>query len=280
MIRFEYDNIDSESVILEFKCCYCKHNIITKILQVPEMNLNDMESSNMLSHNIVCKCGKKYTIQIYNGVYGYGIVEELEYDQDSVLVHEITGYPLGKNTIFIDIIHSISTMKSIVNEIEEKEITERTYLYNLILINLTSLIDSYLKIRIEPIILSEESLISRFIHVFKNRKKNESERDYIKRYFESHSFQSLLNQQKLLFGVLQIRTKYEFPRELNSLIIIRNLLVHRNGIHTDGYVYKVTKNQLLNYIQIVKQYIVELNRLVMNYETEIAVRRYLNNYSK
>lgn len=276
MRRFDYDNIEAEELLLEFRCYNCDKIIKTEKLKVPEMNLENVDSPNQLSYFVNCPCGNSYSIVLYNGVYAnYGTIRGLKDDYE-VVVHEVPAYPYGKKTIFVDIIHSISTVKSIINEIDENKISEKGYLYNLIFSHLITLIDSFMKISIEPIILHDDILIRRFIGVFKNKRKNENEKDYIKRYFKEHSFQNPNNQVLLLFEVLQLDKKYKFPNELENYIAIRNILIHRNGIHEDGYAYKVTKVQLLSALQSIENHIVSINKMLIQLEADIAVKRIFN----
>lgn len=56
----------------------------------------------------------------------------------------------------------------------------------------------------------------------------------------------------------------------NSLLFyetIRNVIIHRNSIAEQGFVYKVSKKNLLQAINIAKNHIALINKKLINLET-------------
>ena len=90
MAKFNYDNIEAEQLILEFKCSKCCKKTITAKLRVPEMYVDDTCSMNTLSYQHVCECGKEYAIHIHSGIYTeFGEIDDLgdkESDNSSMLL--------------------------------------------------------------------------------------------------------------------------------------------------------------------------------------------------
>ena len=277
MAKFNYDNIEAEQLILEFKCSKCCKKTITAKLRVPEMYVDDTYSMNTLSYQHVCECGKEYAIHIHSGIYTeYGEIDDLgdkESDNSSIYVREIPFYPYGERTVFLDTIQAFRISNETINDIESKQIREKSFLYNMLFSNLISLVDSFIKIYAEPIVLSDASIKERFVKVFKQKRKGESEDDFVERFFEERSFQNLDQQKKLLYNVLCLNKKYYFPKELYTYVRIRNLLIHRNGIHKDGYRYKVTKEELLSASKILKDHFCAVHRMLLEKDAEIKAMR-------
>ncbi len=275
---FYYNTIDAEELILEFKCCNCGKEIVTPKMKVPEMYIDDSYSKNTLSYQQTCKCGKEYNISIHNGIYAnYGEIDNLDYGESEniITVREIPFYPYGKETVFLDTIQTFKVINEIIKEIECDEIKEKAFLYNLLFSNMFSLVDSLIKIYAEPIVLGDTSIKRVFVEVFKPKRKGESDNDFVKRIFEEKSFQNPYQQIKLLYYVLCSNMKYKFPKELYTYLKIRNLLIHRNGIHKDGYMYKITKEELLSALQIIKEHVCSIYGILLKIESEIVVKRIL-----
>lgn len=278
MAKFYYNNIEAEKIILEFKCDNCCKRNVTAKLQVPEMYIDDTSSKNTLTYQHICDCGKEFVIRIHSGIYAdYGEIDELDYSEsdDFISVREIPSWPYGKETIFLDTIGAFRIINETIKEIEYYKIKEKTFLYNLLFSNMISLVDSFIKIYAEPIVLSDVTIKERFIKEFKQKKKDESDNDFVKRIFEEKSFQNPNQQIKLLYKVLCSDMKYEFPKELYSYVRIRNLLIHRNGIHKDGFTYNVTKEELLSASQILQNHFCAIYRMLFRVESEIATMRNL-----
>lgn len=253
MAKFYYNNIEAEKLILEFKCSNCCKRNVTAKLKVPEMYIDDTSSRNTLTYQHICECGREYNIRIHSGIFAdYGEIDELDYNEsgDFIYVREIPFLPYGKDTVFLGTIESFRIINETIKEIESNKIKEKTFLYNLLFSNMLSLVDSFIKIYAEPIVLSDVSIKERFVKEFKLMKKGKKDNDYVKRIFEEKSFQNPNQQIKLLYKVLCSDMKYEFPKELYLYVRIRNLLIHRNGIHKDGYTYNVTEEELLSASQI------------------------------
>ena len=77
MIRFEYDNIEADKLILEFKCKECHSLTKTELLSVPELDFDTFKNISY-SYKHKCQCGACYTIEIKNGLYdSYGFINEI-----------------------------------------------------------------------------------------------------------------------------------------------------------------------------------------------------------
>lgn len=274
---FYYDSIEAEKLILEFTCNSCHRTIVTDKLQVPEINYDDF-LTHTLSYQQVCECGRKYIISIHNGIHAnYGEISDYEKGKNDIIVHEIPFYPYGKETIITDSIHAFTIIDSIIEEITNKMIGNDTFLYNLLFSYMISLVDSFIKIYAEPIVLSNQIFITRFVEVFKSKRKDESEQDYVKRFFSEKSFQNPSNQILLIYVIFRSKTKYKFRKELFHYVRIRNLLIHRNGIHKDGYMYNISREELLSASTIIKNHIKSIFQILFEIESDLEVRRIFDN---
>lgn len=73
MIRFEYDNIETDRLILEFKCKECLSSTKTDLLKVPDLDLDTLKDTSY-SYKHICQYGACYTIDIINSIYdSYGV---------------------------------------------------------------------------------------------------------------------------------------------------------------------------------------------------------------
>lgn len=275
MIRFEYDNLEAYKLILEYKCKECLSLTKTDLLSVPELDFDTFEDkSNSYEHK--CQCGACYKIEIINGLYdSYGLINGIDGNEEDVLVHEIPFFPYDKNTILINTIESYYKIESIVKGIEGMSMDNKNYVYCLLFSNLISILDSFIKIYTEPIILRNDDLIEKFSIVFEMSKgKKEEKIKKISNFYKQKSFQSVLYQRKLFKEVFNVDV--EIDDRIAKYVAIRDVIIHRNAIDPDGFMHKIKKSQLLQALDVIKKYIRQIFRALLDYETDISVDKILN----
>lgn len=275
MIRFEYDNIEADKLILEFKCKECLSLTKTDLLSVPELDFDTFKDiSNSYKHK--CQCGACYTIEIINGLYdSYGLINGIIGNEEDVFVHEVPNFPYDKDSIFVDTIESYSKIESIVNGIEHMSNDDKNYVYCLLFSNLITILDSFIKIYTEPIILSNNDLIDKFSIVFEMPKGNK--KDIIKKisnFYKRKSFQTVTNQEKLFKDVFNF--DIEIDDRIAKYITIRDVIIHRNAIDIEGYIHRIKKSQLLQALNVIKNYIRHIFITMNDFETNIIVERIIN----
>jgi hypothetical protein len=270
MIRFDYDNIDAEELIIEFKCPKCFRLSKTDSLEIPKIDFGNYTTiKNSFKHK--CQCGVCYTIDIYNSLlYGYGIIQELSKDEKDIFVHQIPFFACNKETIFIDAISSCEKIRSIVNEIDNISIDNKNYIFCLLFSNAISILDAFIKIYTEPIILCNDDLIDKFSEVFTLSKRNgRNIKERIKDFYKQKSFQAVSNQRKLLEKVFNVNVKID--DRLERYLAIRNIIIHRNSISTEGDILKIDKTQLLHALGVIEEYIAQISRAIVDFEANIFV---------
>lgn len=275
MIKFEYDNIETDKLILVFKCKNCLVQTKTVLLSVPKVDLKSFKDTKQsYIHN--CQCGVSYPIDIYNGLYeGYGIIQGIEGEENDVIVHERADIPYDKDSILVDTINAYSRIESIVNGIKDLSKEDKKYTYCLLFSNLISILDSFIKIYTEPIVLGNDDLIEKFSVAFGMPKgKTEEKAEKIKIFYKKKSFQSVSNQKKLFEDVFNV--KLEIDDRIAKYVAIRDVIIHRNAIDTDGYIHKITKKQLLQALEVIKIYIRHIYRVIFDIETNIYVDKLMN----
>lgn len=275
MVKFEYDNTEADKLILEFKCKECHSLTKTDFLKVPELDFDTFENVNR-SYEHKCQCGACYHIEIINGLYdSYGLIHSASSKEEDVFVHEVPDLPYDKDTILVDAIDSYSKIESIINGIEAMSKDEKNYVYCLLFSNLISILDSFIKIYTEPIILNNDDLIEKFSIVFRLSKgKTEDKIKKIKEFYKRKSFQSISNQKKLFKDVFNVDV--EIDDRIEKYVAIRDVIIHRNAIDIEGYIHKIKKTQLLQALDILKKYIGQIFRALLDYETDICVNKLLN----
>lgn len=275
MIRFEYDNIEADKLILEFKCKECLSLTKTDLLSVPELDFDTFKDiSNSYKHK--CQCGACYTIEIINGLYdSYGLINGIIGNEEDVFVHEVPNFPYDKDSIFVDTIESYSKIESIVNGIEHMSNDDKNYVYCLLFSNLITILDSFIKIYTEPIILSNNDLIDKFSIVFEMPKGNKKDKiKKISNFYKRKSFQTVTNQEKLFKDVFNF--DIEIDDRIAKYITIRDVIIHRNAIDIEGYIHRIKKSQLLQALNVIKNYIRHIFITMNDFETNIIVERIIN----
>ena len=217
MIRFEYDNIEADKLILEFKCKSCHAISKTELLVVPQLDINTFDKTK-LSYQHKCVCGEIYYIDIYNGIYdNYGIVNGIDGNENDVYVHEVSNYFYNKDSILVDTIGSYFKIESIIDSIDEMSNENKSYVYCLLFSNLISILDSFIKIYTEPIVQCDDILIERFCSEFGITKGTiEEEKQAVKDFYNKKTFQYIPSQKKLLervFNILKEKNRLENIKE-------------------------------------------------------------------
>lgn len=275
MIRFEYDNIEADKLILEFKCKECNSLTKTESLSVPELDVDTFKNISY-SYKHKCQCGASYTIEITNGLYdSYGLIHRIFGKEEDVYVHEVPDFPYDKNTILIDSIESYSRIESIISGIEGMSKEDKNYVYCLLFTNIITILDSFIKIYTEPIILSNHELIEKFSLVFDMAKgKKEDKIIKIRNFYKQKSFQSVANQKKLFRDVFNV--DIEIDDRIAKIVAIRDVIIHRNAIDIEGYIHRIRKSQLLQALDVIKIYIRHIFIALNDIETNIIVERIIN----
>lgn len=275
MIRFWYDSIEAEKLILEFKCKKCLFFTKTELLGVPKEDLDNYTTSKQ-SFMHKCQCGKCYSIDIYNGIFNnYGVIQGIFGKEEDVFVHEIPVFPYDKETILINTIESYSKIESIVDRIEDLNNDDKNYIYCLLFSNLITILDAFIKIYTEPIILSNDELIEKFSIVFEMSKgKVEEKIKKIRFFYKQKSFQSVTNQRKLFREVFNVDV--EIDDRIGYYVAIRDVIIHRNSIDIEGYIHRIKKSQLLQALDVIKKYIRHIFSTLNDLETNLIVERIMN----
>ena len=226
----------------------------TQEIDIPDIDYNCLESIRKIEIQHTCECGLCYHIRVYNGLsLSYGEVESIVGGPDSIFVQEIPDFRYGRDTIAIDTFSSYTRIESIVSHIESFPTGERNHLYLLLLSNLVSIMDSFIKIYTEPIVLSNKNFVERFAVDFGIKAKDtEGLRREIMDKYRNSSFQSISIQKVLFQKVLGL--DFKFDKELEYIIKLRNIIIHRNTIDANGFIHKISKQQLLKAIEIVENH--------------------------
>ena len=275
MIRFEYDNIEADKLILEFRCKDCNSLTKTDLLSVPELDFDTFKNIRY-SYKHKCQCGACYNIEIINGLYdSFGLIHRIFGKEEDIFVYEVPDFTYDKDTILIDTIDSYSKIESIINGIEDMSKNDKNYIYCLLFSNLVTILDSFIKIYTEPIILNNDELIDKFSIVFDMAKGNKEDKiKKIRNFYKLKSFQSVTSQKKLFKDVFGV--DMEIDDRIAKYVAIRDVIIHRNAIDIEGYIYRIKKSQLLQALNVIKQYIRHIFSTMNDFETDIIVERIIN----
>ena len=272
MIKFDYDNNEADELINEFKCKKCFHLSRTNPLEIPKMEFGNYTTiKHSFKHK--CQCGECYVIDIYNGIFdNYGVIHRISSKEKEVFVHEVPFPRYNKDSIFVDTLCSFSRIRTIIDEIENMNNDNKSFIYCLLFLNIISIIDSFVKIYTEPIILCNNALIEKFAVVFKMPKGNtEDKKNKIREFYEKRSFQTVSNQRKLFEDVFNIDVTID--GKILNYVAIRDIIAHRNSITPAGYTHRIKKSQLLEAISVVETYINHLSNSLINYEANLFAEK-------
>ena len=281
MNNFDFSDIGVSSLSLELKCSKCGSTTTTKNLPIPDYQIDldnlDFRSEKEYCHK--CRCGNTFSILLSCGLYsnsGYVIDENIK-EEIKCKVYEIPDIPYDQFVVFIDTIDSLREIRLIANNLDlYKEHID--YINRLLLINLVTIMDTFIKVSVEPIIFMRDVFIDRYINVFCKGKRDVSSKekqDAIKSHLQTASFQTKENQNKLFKEVLKI--DIEMSNDIEQYVKVRDILIHRNGINPNGSVCKFSKEAILKATDMFDDYLlntiyVKLNQIT----TEIIVQRHLD----
>lgn len=275
MTRFSYDSIEADKLILEFKCKECNSLTKTESWSVPDLDFDTFKDVSC-TYKHRCQCGACYAIEIKNGLYdSYGVIHGVSYKEEDVFVHEVPDFPYDKDSILVETIKSYTKIESIVAGIENMSKENKNYVYCLLFSNLITILDSFIKIYTEPLVISNDDLIEKFSIVFGMPKGEKEEKiKKIKNYYKQKSFQSINSQHKLFKYVFNV--DIEIDDRIGHYVAIRDIIIHRNAIDPGGYMHRIKKSQLLQALDVIKEYIRCIFRALHDFEANLFVQRILN----
>lgn len=245
MDKFKFDNIEADSLILDFACGECNKQTETIKMKVPEMDIDRAAKYNSLQYIHRCQCGNEYSIKLYNSLNdGYGEIDELSENAD-LHVNEVPFFEHGPESMLVDVIQALSTNVQIADDVKNLDGDNQNYVLNLLFVNLFSILDSFVKVSTYHLIKKNNVYLRRCKKVFKNRD------------IQNMSFQSSTHRKKLFDGVFNIGLEYD--EQLDYYLKIRNMIVHRNSLSPKGYKYNVTKEQLKELSGIIKRHIGQIH---------------------
>lgn len=275
MTRFSYDSIEADKLILEFKCKECNSLTKTESLSVPDLDFDTFKDVSC-TYKHRCQCGACYAIEIINGLYdSCGIIHGVSYKEEDVFVYDVPDFPYDKDSILVDVINSYTIIESIVDRIEDMSKENKNYVYCLLFSNLITILDSFIKIYTEPLVIYNDDLIEKFSIAFGMPKGDiEEKKQKIRNYYRQKSFQSITSQHKLFEEVFNV--DIEIDDRIGHYVAIRDIIIHRNAIDPGGYMYRIKKSQLLQALNVIKIYIRHIFRALFDFEANLYVQRILN----
>ena len=96
----------------------------------------------------------------------------------------------------------------------------------------------------------------------------------IKDFYERKSFQSVSNQKKLFEDVFNV--KLEIDDRIAKYVAIRDVIIHRNAIDTEGYIHKIKKPLLQEALKVIKMYIRQINSALFDFEINSYIGKIMN----
>ena len=165
--------------------------------------------------------------------------------------------------------------ESIIDGIDSMIKENKNYIYCLLFSNLISILDSFIKIYTEPIVQCDDILVERFCSEFGITKGTiEEEKQAVKDFYNKKTFQYIPSQKKLLERVFNINL--DFDDRIERYVAVRDVIVHRNAIDSDGYMHRIKKTQLFDALNVIKKHIRCIFNALSEYEIEKQANRIIN----
>lgn len=240
MAVFDYVNEAGNYVRLKFRCMKCGKKNETEPREVP-----DMDKTDTFIH-ACCTCGTIHTIQLVDdGVNGKGEIIDLPQNKLIECTNIPCEYYTDVDTGVIDIIEGLNTIEKAINEIEKLSSEVQSFLRKMLLVNVLSLLEAYLKTTIVHKILSHEVYRkvyhTAFVHC---EKKSIQENLYDTSFQNTNRVKRIL---KKTFGIT-----YVICPIIENAFDKRHKIVHRNGITIEGQKIEVSKEELLQVVKAVR----------------------------
>lgn len=257
MDKFKFDNIEADSLILDFACGECNKQTETIKMKVPEMDIDRAAKYNSLQYIHRCQCGNEYSIKLYNSLNdGYGEIDELSENAD-LHVNEVPYFEHGPESMLVDVIQALSTNVQIADDVKNLDGGNQNYVLNLLFVNLFSILDSFVKISTYHLIKNDTEYLEKYTKTLCRKKGNKSIIDLFEDSYKYQSFQNSKYRKILFKDVFNIAIEYD--DKLDYYLKIRNMIVHRNSLSPKGYKYNVTKEQLKELSGIIKKHIGQIH---------------------
>lgn len=279
---FEFSDIGINSLSLEFKCSKCGLNTITGNIRIPkvEIDFSNLYAKSEVHHIHQCKCNNAFNILLSCDLYnnrGYVLDENIN-ECINCIIHEIPDSPYDQYEVFIDTLDNLRRIRLVASNISlYKEHVD--YINRLLIINLVTIMDTFIKVSVEPIILMHDEIVDRYINIFcKNKKEisSKQKKDAIISHLQSSSFQTKVNQTKLFKEVLKV--DIEMTDDIERYVKVRDILIHRNGINHNGSICNFSREAVLKATELFEDYIFNvIYRRLDSVSREIEIQRYLEN---
>ncbi|MBR5060651.1 MAG: hypothetical protein IKX24_00740 [Prevotella sp.] len=265
MAIFDYDNYVGNRLKIRFRCRRCGEINETENYEIPFMD-------EKASYEHTCgRCDMIHEIHLIDdGVNGHGEIIDLP---NSKILNVITIPYEYYSNMDLSLIHRIIGTCKIETCLEEIEILSentRSFIYQMLMVNVISLLETYLKESITRKIMEcdeyKKNLIENHTSTNVDKKTMNKVNDLdVQDVLRSISFQNMDNVKKILKKVFRIYiNKCEF---IQNAINKRNIIVHRNGIDETGNDCLVEKSELLNLLGEIRCFTNDLNEKFNDIET-------------
>lgn len=277
MKRLDFNNIGTEKIIINIKCEKCGNYTETREFKLPILGDIDIESIDDVikkEYTHTCSCKKKYYISIFLGTTeSYCIIDGEGCQLDDVSLIEIPDIRFDENSAPIDSIEDFDRIHMLIENSEHFYNEHQVYLYNLLLVNLVTTMDTFIKVYGCAMVLSEQYYIDQFLEIYHKGGNIEAmtyqeKKNAVKRCFQRESFYDIDVQKRLLHVVLGIDI-YINPK-IRQYTNLRDILIHRNGYDVRGFFHKLTKDSIIQAWCIIRNHVL--------YELYVKMRnKHINN---
>lgn len=262
MKRLDFNNIGTEKIIINIKCEKCGNYTETREFKLPILGDIDIESIDDVikkEYTHTCSCKKKYYISIFLGTTeSYCIIDGEGCQLDDVSLIEIPDIRFDENSAPIDSTEDFDRIHMLIENSEHFYNEHQVYLYNLLLVNLVTTMDTFIKVYGCAMVLSEQYYIEKFLEVYHKEGNSDTmtyqeKKNEVKRYFQRESFYDIAAQKRLLHEVLGI--DFSYNPKIRQYTKLRDILIHRNGYDVRGFFHKLTKDSIIQAWCIIKHHV-------------------------
>ncbi|MCH5220091.1 MAG: hypothetical protein J1F20_05920 [Muribaculaceae bacterium] len=266
MSHFDYNPI-AQFLTLKFCCPKCSNHEETEPFFVPTPDFaaeTHRESVNSEFFKHICsKCNYEFDIELHNGYNGgSGEISGLGDNSFLDVVEEFEEYDNGWEYEYIE--EHVRDIVKAIDAIEDLSQNIKSILYKNLYANLIGIMEAYLYETILHTVMSSENSKRRFVENFKDYTNTEISIANIYKNIDEIDTRIRHSLDNLLYHNLpKIKPLFKDTIDIDlgdiSLLIKpinkRHHIIHRNGKNIQGEVVSVEKDELLNLVNIISNFI-------------------------
>ena len=271
MAVIDYDPSDADYLKVGFRCCQCGKETELVSSELPSVGKS-------YTAKVKANCGCTYET-CYKDDVCCGTMEIVDLPTENVRFE----FPIWWehyekcNTAYLDSMEEGTLLEKCIKDVSKLDEPCKTYLYGVLWCRVISLLDVYCHYTVARRVLCNEDTWGNFIDACgMHQEEKEWQKKDIENLLKRISFQSVDNLSKIFHSVFDLDLDAEEMAKLKTPVWLRNKLVHHQGRGPVGERIKVDKVQLMDLLDSVESLIDTIEKHMVCYDSQKAVRQAMN----